>query len=63
MHHIPKLKRNAGEENKLKYSPLKGDAYKMEDAEIKTVRKTWYVQIPDNTSDSLLLLRKHAELD
>ena len=63
LRNLPKINQTSGEENKLKYSRLKGDAYKMEDAEINSVKKSWYVQIFDNISDSRLFLRKYAQLD
>lgn len=47
----------------MKYSPLSGDAFKLEDAEIDSVREKWYVKIQDNSSDSIRFLRKYIELD
>ena len=50
------------ENSKLMYSPLMGTGLGMEDAEVYSVQEKWKVAIPDNKCDSLLFLRKYADL-
>lgn len=48
---------------KLVHAPMMGTAFGMEEAEILSVQNRWEIGMPDNTSDSLLFLRKYADLN
>ena len=57
---LPKLSNYRGD--KMDVSPMFGTGYGMESAEVNAVKNKWFVKIRDTTSDSLLFLRKYANL-
>ncbi len=47
----------------IQMTHLKGSGFGMEEGEIGSVERKWLVKIPDNTSDSLLFLRKYVDFE
>ena len=47
----------------IQMSNFMGSGFRMEKAEIDLVERKWLVKIPDNTSDSLLFLRKYVDFE
>jgi len=62
---VQKIKRGSlmYEGSRLMNSPLMGTCLGMEKAEISFVQEKWNMAIPDNMCDSLLFLRRYANLD